>query len=204
MDAVPAASPLAERLGEIEAAGLRAADLTKQLLAFSRRQPLRPVLVDLNRLIQGLVKLLRRLLPENIVVDVIPGHNLSSVNADPTQLEQVLVNLCVNARDAMERGGRLTIETENVVVNGRYRETHPWARPGRYVLLSITDTGVGMTDAVRERAFEPFFSTKTDGLGMGLAISRTIIEAHGGTLSAVGGDGRGATFVFTLPVASGN
>ena len=200
-DFTSGAPGVAEHLAEIEAAAQRAADLTKQLLTFSRRQPLRPVPVDLNDLVRGLMKMLRRLLPESINIDSVPGHDLPSVNADPGQLEQVIVNLCVNARDAMERGGRLTIETENVLINPRYCEAHPWAKPGRYVLLSVTDTGVGMTAEVRERAFEPFFTTKTyQGTGLGLSTVYGIVQQHEGLVHLYSEPGVGTTFKVYLPV----
>jgi PAS domain S-box-containing protein len=198
---IPPSSEAAEHLGEIEGAGRRAVDLTKQLLAFSRRQPLRPIPLDLNNLIRGLMKMLRRLLPESIVVDLVTGHNLSSVSADPTQLEQVIVNLCVNARDAMERGGRLTIRTENVLLDGGYCESHPLAKPGRYVLLSVTDSGVGMSAEVRERIFEPFFTTKSvqQGTGLGLSTVYGIIQQHNGMINVYSEPGRGTTFKIYLP-----
>lgn len=196
----PTPAEVDEHLGEIEGSARRAADLTKQLLAFSRRQSLHPVPVDLNRLIGGLMKMLRRLLPENISIDSIPGHDLSSVSADAGQLEQVIVNLCVNARDAMVRGGRLTIETENILVSARYCELHPWAKPGRYVLLSVTDTGVGMVASVRERAFEPFFTTKGhQGTGLGLATVYGIVQQHGGMVHLYSEPGVGTTFKIYLP-----
>ncbi|HKO48593.1 MAG TPA: PAS domain-containing protein [Polyangiaceae bacterium] len=200
-DLTSGAPEIADHLAEIEAATLRAADLTKQLLAFSRRQPLRPVPVDLNERVRGLMKMLRRLLPESISIDLIPGHNLPSVNADPGQLEQVIVNLCVNARDAMERGGHLTIETETVLINARYCESHPWAKPGRYVLLSVTDTGVGMTAEVRERAFEPFFTTKGphQGTGLGLSTVYGIVQQHDGMVHLYSEPGAGTTFKVYLP-----
>jgi CheY-like chemotaxis protein len=151
--------------------------------------------------IRGLLKMLRRLLPESISIDLIPGHNLASVNGDTSQLEQVIVNLCVNARDAMELGGRLTIETENVLVDGRYCESHPWATPGRYVLLSVTDTGTGMTAEVRERAFEPFFTTKGihHGTGLGLSTVYGIVRQHDGMIHVYSEPGEGTTFKFYLP-----
>jgi PAS domain S-box-containing protein len=203
-DFTSGAPEIAEHLAEIEAAAQRAADLTKQLLAFSRRQPLRPMPVDLNERVRGLMKMLRRLLPESISIDLIPGHALPSVNADPGQLEQVIVNLCVNARDAMERGGKLTIETENVLINARYCESHPWAKPGRYVLLSVTDTGVGMTAEVRERAFEPFFTTKGahQGTGLGLSTVYGIVQQHDGMVHLYSEPGAGTTFKVYLPVHS--
>src|SRR5690606_37586027 len=177
-----ASAEVEEHLKEIQAAGERAAALTKQLLAFSRRQPLRPQIVDLNQLIHGLMKMLTRLLPENISFEHLAGHELASVSVDPSQLEQVVVNLCVNARDAMPNGGRLTLETENVLVSRRYAEAHPWATPGRYVLLSVTDTGIGMTREARERAFEPFFTTKPahQGTGLGLSTVYGIVRQHDG------------------------
>jgi PAS domain S-box-containing protein len=200
-DFTPGTPEIAEHLAEIEAAAQRAADLTKQLLAFSRRQPLRLVPVDLNERVRGLMKMLRRLLPENIGIDLIPGHNLPSVSADAGQLEQVIVNLCVNARDAMERGGQLTIETENVLINARYCESHPWAKPGRYVLLSVTDTGVGMTPEVRERAFEPFFTTKGahQGTGLGLSTVYGIVQQHDGMVHLYSEPGVGTTFKVYWP-----
>jgi PAS domain S-box-containing protein len=194
-------SQLEEHLAEIAGAGRRAADLTKQLLAFSRRQPLRLVPIDLNQLVRGLMKMLRRLLPESIGIELVAVPNLASVSADPTQLEQVLVNLCVNARDAMERGGQLTIRTQNVVLDGRFQEVHRWAKPGDYVLLSVTDTGSGMTNEVRERIFEPFFTTKGGhrGTGLGLSTAYGIVEQHGGMIHVETEPGRGATFTIYLP-----
>jgi PAS domain S-box-containing protein len=201
---VPQTSQTAECLGEIEAAGRRAADLTNQLLAFSRRQPFRPVSIDLNQLVRGLLKLLRRLLPANISIDLISADDLQAVSADPTQLEQVIVNLCVNARDAMERGGRLTLETQNIAIDARYCETHPWAKPGRYVLVGVTDTGVGMTDEVRERAFEPFFTTKGAhrGTGLGLSTVYGIVQKHGGFVHVQSEPGRGTKLKVYLPVSA--
>ena len=200
-DFTSGAPELAEHLAEIEAAAQRAADLTKQLLAFSRRQPLRPVSVDLNERLRGLMKMLRRLLPENISIDLIPGHDLPSASADAGQLDQVVVNLCVNARDAMERGGRLTIATENVQVDAQYCESHSWAKPGRYVVLSVTDTGLGMTAAVRERAFEPFFTTKAphQGTGLGLSTVYGIVQQHDGMVHLHSEPGVGTTFKVYWP-----
>ena len=195
-------------MAEIEAAAQRAADLTKQLLTFSRRQPLRPVPVDLNDLVRGLMKMLRRLLPESIDIDSVPGHDLPSVNADPGQLEQVIVNLCVNARDAMERGGRLTIETENVLISARYCESHPWAKPGRYVLLSVTDTGVGMSPEAIQKLFllgtkhSTLGTAKEKGTGLGLLLCKEFIEKNGGTIHVESKEGVGSKFYFTVPKVS--
>jgi len=196
----PPGSETADCLSEIEKAGSRASNLTNQLLAFSRGQPFRPVAIDLNELIGGLMKMLKRLLPENITIELIPGHDLASVNADPTHLEQVIVNLCVNARDAMDRGGRLTIETDNVSIDDRYCEAHPWAKPGRFVRLRVTDTGVGMTADVRERAFEPFYTTKGAhrGTGLGLSTVYGIVQQHAGMVHLQSALGEGTTFEMFL------
>jgi PAS domain S-box-containing protein len=201
---VPLSPEIAEHLKEIEGAAQRAADLTKQLLAFSRRQPLHPVSVDLNALARGLMKMLRRLLPENITIDLIAGDHLASIRADPGQLEQVILNLCVNARDAMEQGGQLRIETENVLIDDRYRETRPWAKPGRYAVLTVADTGVGMTAEVRERAFEPFFTTKDRhrGTGLGLSTLYGIVQQHDGMVHVDSEPGAGSTFKVYLPAGS--
>jgi len=203
MTRISPSSRVAENLREIEGAGRRAADLTKQLLAFSRRQPTRPVPIDLNARIQGLVKLLQRLLPENIAIELKAGRGLDTVSADPTQLEQVIVNLCVNARDAMENGGTLTIETENVSIMD-HPELHQWTRPGRFVRLKVTDTGTGMTAEVRERVFEPFFTTKGAhrGTGLGLSTVYGIVQQHGGIVRVHSAPGQGSTFEVDLPADS--
>ncbi|HEX6240946.1 MAG TPA: ATP-binding protein, partial [Polyangiales bacterium] len=190
-----------QHLHEIEGAGQRAADLTKQLLAFSRRQPLHRVPIDLNELLRGMLKLLQRLLPENIAIVLQAGASLASVSADRTQLEQVILNLCVNARDAMDHGGKLTLETANVTIDEHDCELHPWARPGTFVRLSVTDTGVGMTSEVRERAFDPFFTTKGNhrGTGLGLATVYGILQQHGGLVHVYSEVGQGTTFKVYLP-----
>jgi signal transduction histidine kinase len=185
----------------LEAVGKGAA-LTRQLLALGRQQNLHLAPVDLNQLIRALVALLRRLMPENIMVDLIPGSRLPSVQADPTQLDQVFMNLCLNARDAMPTGGRLTVETEQVVVNGQYAAAHPWAKQGRYVLATVTDTGQGMTPDIQERVFEPFFTTKppSSGTGLGLAVAAGVVEQHGGMIHCYSEVGVGTTFKVYLPV----
>jgi len=194
-------SEVAEHLAEIDQAAQRAAALTKQLLTFSRRQPLNAEAVDLNHLIRGLMQMLRRLLPESIRIDWVPGTGLGSVSVDASQLEQVIVNLCVNARDAMDRGGRLTIETEDMVVDGRFREAHPWAKHERYVLLTVTDDGSGMPAEVRERAFEPFFTTKGPqrGTGLGLSTVYGIVRQHDGMVELESAPDAGTTFKVYLP-----
>ncbi len=199
--AVGGASETAACLAEIEAAGRRAATLTNQLLAFSRRQPFRPVAIDLNRLIQGLIDMLGRLLPENITMTFTPGADLPAVKADPAHLEQVVVNLCVNARDAMVRGGHLSLETQAAVLDAATCEAHPWVTPGRFAQLTVSDTGVGMTREVRERAFEPFFSTKGahSGTGLGLATIYGMVQQHGGLVRVNSQLGQGTSVSILLP-----
>jgi len=197
---VPLTPEVADHFAEIEGAAQRAADLTKQLLAFSRRQPIRPVSVDLNEVAGGLMKMLRRLLPENITIGLVPAERLASIRADPSQLEQVILNLCVNARDAMERGGRLEIRTENLLI-GPDSEPQLAAKPGHYVLLSVSDTGTGMTAEVRERAFEPFFTTKDRhrGTGLGLSTVYGIVQQHDGMVHVDTELGVGSVFKVYLP-----
>ncbi len=193
-------SSVREHLHEIEGAGERAAELTKQLLVFSRRQPLNRVPLDVNELLQGLLKLLRRLLPENIAIEIQPGANLPAVSADRSQFEQVVMNLSVNARDAMADGGRLTFRTTEVQFSPADCEVHPWAKPGRFVCLGVTDTGVGMSPEVKERAFDPFFTTKAQGSGTGLGLATLygIVEQHGGFVHVYSDLGHGTTFKVFL------
>ncbi len=181
-------------------ASMRAADLTRQLLAFGRRQPIHETPLDLNAVLQDTMKLLRRLIPESIEVEHIGPSTLPRFLGDLGQIEQVIINLCVNARDAMPSGGRLLLKTEVAVVNGPFRDAHPWARAGRYVLLSVTDTGHGMTPETIDRVFEPFFTTKDQGTGLGLATAYGIVKKHGGVLQAHNDVGRGSTFTVYLPV----
>ncbi|MEN9579691.1 MAG: hypothetical protein RJA70_2700 [Pseudomonadota bacterium] len=192
---------LREHLEEVQQASQRAADLVKQMLAFSRREPVRSVSFDVNDLVRGLLKMMRRLIAEDVEIDFVPAHGALVVRGDPTQIEQVLMNLCLNARDAMPSGGRLTLETENVVINGRFRETHPWARPGRYVLINVSDTGEGMTTEVSEHIFEPFFTTKPPGkgTGLGLATAYAIVAQHSGLLHVYSEVGTGTTLKVYLP-----
>jgi len=180
-----------------------ASQLTQKLLMLGQKQPLRIETVDINSTVQGFMSLVRRLLPANIETDVIAGAALPKLQLDPFQLEQVLMNLALNARDAMPEGGRLTIETEQVVVNGDYRRAHPWARPGRYVMITVSDTGVGMPPAILERVFEPFFTTKSqgEGTGLGLAVTWSIIQQHGGMIHAYSEVGIGTAFKVYLPAA---
>jgi two-component system, cell cycle sensor histidine kinase and response regulator CckA len=190
-----------QHLVEVLGATKRAAELTRQLLSFSRSEPINVAPLDLNRLISELMKLLMRLIPENIEFDFVAAPSLAWIDADSGQIEQVIVNLCVNARDAMPDGGKLTIETENLAIGGEGRDAHRWIKPGRYVVLSVNDTGVGMSAEVRERAFEPFFTTKESGrgTGLGLATVYAIVEKHGGTLEVESELNRGTTLKLYLP-----
>jgi signal transduction histidine kinase/ActR/RegA family two-component response regulator len=193
---------VAECLGEVRRAGQRAAELTRQLLAFSQRQPTIKKPVDLNRLLGDVTRMLKRLLPETIELDLIPGHDLGTILADEAQMEQLVLNLCLNGRDAMPRGGRLTLETQNVRINGEYCRTHPWARPGRYVLLTVNDTGTGIREEDLEHIFEPFFTTKdtSHGTGLGLATCYGIVQQHEGMIQVYSEVGMGTTFKVYLPI----
>jgi signal transduction histidine kinase len=182
-------------------AGVRARELTRQLLAMSRHQDLTLRPVDLNARLGQLTGLLRRVLPETIGVDLVEGTRLPLIEGDESQLDQVFMNLCVNARDAMPDGGRLTVKTEQVLIDGHQLESHPWARPGRYALVTVTDTGVGMPRAIIDRVFEPFFTTKPPhaGTGLGLAVAYGIVRQHGGMLACGSEVGVGTTFTIYLP-----
>lgn len=193
----------AELSGIMEAA-TRGAALTRQLLAMSRSHPLELRAIDFNARMRELMKLLRRVLPENVEIDLIEHAGDVLVDGDASQLDQAFMNLCINAREAMPEGGRLTVEIEQVLINGAYVKTHPWAKPGRYVLTSVTDTGVGMTPEVLERAFEPFFSTKEAqaGTGLGLAVAYGSVRQHDGMMHCYSEPGVGTTFKVYLPLMS--
>ncbi|HET7544254.1 MAG TPA: response regulator [Polyangiaceae bacterium] len=186
---------------EIQRATQRAANLTGQLLAFSRKQMVEPVVLDLNHLLSGAMGILERLIGEDVQVVFRPGSKLHAVRIDPSGMEQVLINLAVNARDAMPEGGQLSIETCEVDVDAEMCRSHLDARPGRYLLLSVTDTGVGMSEGVRSRLFEPFFTTKGPGrgTGLGLSIIYGIVQQGGGFVLVDSGLGRGSTFRIYLP-----
>ncbi|HEU4577910.1 MAG TPA: ATP-binding protein [Polyangiaceae bacterium] len=180
-----------------------ASKLTQKLLLLGRKQPLMAESLDINEIVFAFNRLLGRLLPANVEIDFIAGVSLPRVQLDGSQLEQVLMNLALNARDAMPNGGRLLIETEQVVVNGDYRRAHPWAKPGRYVLLTVTDTGVGMSAEVKDRLFEPFFTTKApgEGTGLGLAVVWGIVQQHGGMVHCYSELGHGTAFKLYFPAA---
>lgn len=179
----------------------RAADLTRQLLAFGRKQQLLETELDVNEVITDTMKLLRRLLPSSIAVDIESASRGGTVLGDRGQLEQVLVNLCVNARDAMPNGGRLAIHVTERELEPRHRESHPWARPGRHVVVSVRDSGAGISPEVIDRVFEPFFTTKPHGTGLGLASAWGIVKQHGGVLRVESELGAGARFDVYLPLA---
>jgi len=187
---------------EIKKSADRAADLTRQLLAFSRRQVLQPRLLDLNQVVEELTKLLRRLIVENIELKMSLDPSLGRVKADPAQIEQILVNLAVNARDAMPLGGTLTIETGNVDLDERYIKNHPRVEAGRYAMLAVSDTGHGIPKDIQTRIFEPFFTTKPPGSGTGLGLSTVygIVKQSGGYIWLYSEPGLGTSFKIYLPL----
>ena len=193
----------ASHLENIETAATQASHLTRQLLAFSRQQIVEPKVIDLNELIADARRMLARLINEDIELTTLPRPNLWKVCVDPMQVMQVLVNLVVNARDAMPRGGKLTIETDNVVVDTAYLQGHPHVFPGEFVMLAVSDTGIGIADEVKPHLFEPFFTTKDvgKGTGLGLATSYGIIKQGGGFIWPYSEQGQGATFKVYLPRA---
>jgi two-component system, cell cycle sensor histidine kinase and response regulator CckA len=194
---------LAERFTRIREQADRAAALTRELLAFARRQVLQPRAVDLNSVASGLLSFLEKVIPKDIEIKLTTAK-LDTVKADPTQIEQVLMNLCLNARDAMPSGGRLHIETEMVELDDAYCRFYPQVSTGPYAVLSVSDTGMGMDVETRERMFEPFFTTKGQGqgTGMGLATVYGIVKQHGGFLHAYSEPGQGTLFRVYLPAAN--
>jgi PAS domain S-box-containing protein len=196
-----AEDPLMHNLEEIKKAGDRAASLTRQLLAFSRKQVLQPKVVDLNSLVAEIEKMLRRLIGEDIDLQTILHPELGSTKADPGQIEQVLMNLVVNARDAMPQGGKLIIETKNVYLDEDFTRQHIAISSGHYVMLAVSDTGTGMNEQTQARIFEPFFTTKEVGKGTGLGLSTVygIIKQSGGDVWVYSEVGQGTTFKVYLP-----
>ena len=194
-------NPLRKHVGEICHASERAIGLTRQLLVFSRKQTVQPIVLDLDDVVKDLNKMLRRLIDENIVMTVVPGKNTGRVKADPGYVGQVLMNLVVNARDAMPSGGKLTIATGNITLDENYAHSYSGVIPGDYVMLSVSDTGTGMTEEVKARLFEAFFTTKPNGkgTGLGLATCQTIVQQSGGHIGVYSEVGRGTTFKVYFP-----
>jgi PAS domain S-box-containing protein len=193
---------LHENLSDVLAASERAADLTRQLLLFSRKQPMEPRPVDLNDCVEGLVRMTRRLLGEDVTIRADLCPDLWTVQGDAGGLEQVLMNLAINARDAMPRGGALIFRTENAVLDGETAREFPEGSPGSYIHLSVSDTGCGMEEEILRHAFEPFFTTKGlgKGTGLGLSVVYGVVKNHGGWITAESRVDRGSTFHVYLPV----
>jgi PAS domain S-box-containing protein len=201
---LPEASPAQPYLTQIHEVAERAASLTSQLLAFARKQVIEPTVLNLNELILRMGKLLRRIIGEDIELVMLPSPDLGSVKADAGQLEQVLMNLAVNARDAMPHGGRLTVETSNVLLDEAAAQRHPEVEPGQYVRISVGDTGTGMSREVMEHLFEPFFTTKESGKGTGLGLASCygIVRQNRGHIWVSSEPGRGSLFQILLPRVS--
>jgi PAS domain S-box-containing protein len=201
LEQVDAESPLRRRISQIKAASQRAAGLTRQLLAFSRQQALQPTILDLNTVVANLKELLLRVITADISLKIVASGSLDMVRADRGQIEQVLMNLIVNARNAMPHGGEIAIETANVELDEIYGRTHPRLVPGPYVMLSVSDTGFGMDRNIIARIFEPFFTTKPQGKGTGLGLSMVygVVRQSGGQIFAYSEPNKGSTFKIYLP-----
>jgi PAS domain S-box-containing protein len=203
--ALPEGDPSRDDLGQLLTASQRAASLTRQLLAFSRRQVVQARLLQLNEVVSEVEKMLRRLIGDDITLVTALQADLGTIRADPGQIEQIIVNLAVNARDAMPEGGTLTIETANVVLDSAYASTHVGVKPGAFVMLAISDTGLGMDSATRARIFEPFFTTKEVGKGTGLGLSMVygIVQQSGGFIYVYSEVSRGSSFKLYFPQVDG-
>ncbi|MCP3941240.1 MAG: response regulator [Desulfobacteraceae bacterium] len=204
-DQIDSTHPLYSTLEQIQKAGQRSANLTRQLLAFARQQPIAPIILDLNCIVDDMLKILNRLLGEDIDLAWIPAADLGQVRLDPTQVDQILANLCVNARDAIVGVGKITIETQNFVFGEEYCVQNPGFFPGAYVMLAVSDNGCGMDQETLSRLFEPFFTTKKlgTGTGLGLATIYGIVKQNDGFINVYSEQGRGATFRIYLPQYEG-
>lgn len=201
LETVTPQDPLYVNLLEIDKAALRSADLTRQLLAFARKQTIAPKVLSLNNTVGGLLSMLQRLIGEDIDLAWMPGRDLWQIKVDPAQVDQILANLAVNARDAIEKHGKITIETENVSFDEEYCASHQGCTPGEYVMLALSDDGCGMDKAVQEHLFEPFFTTKRTGKGTGLGLATVygIVKQNRGSINVYSEPGRGSTFKVHFP-----
>ncbi len=198
--------PVREDLLQIQKGTRQAHSLTKQLLAFSRQQVLRPINMDVNTSVEDMLKLLRRVIGEDITLEYNPGHEIGVVYADPGQIEQVLLNLCINARDAIKSNGMITISTTNADLNEEFCLTNTWARPGSFITITVSDDGVGMDKKTQSHIFDPFYTTKQlgHGTGLGLASVYGVVRQHKGMIHVESAPDEGATFTVYLPRVRGD
>lgn len=192
---------LYDYLDEVLSAAKRSANITRQLLAFARKQIIDPVVLDLNNTVEGMLKMLRHLIGENIDLAWLPVSNVWMLKIDPSQIDQILANLCINARDAIRDVGKITIETDNVTLDEAYSEQHAGFVPGQFVLLTVSDNGCGMDRERVDKIFEPFYTTKGVGRGTGLGLSTVfgIVKQNGGFINVYSEPGKGTTFKVYLP-----
>jgi signal transduction histidine kinase/CheY-like chemotaxis protein len=204
MEDIDQSIPLVTNLEEIYKAAERSANLTRQLLAFARKQTIAPKILNLNHVIDDMLKMLKRLIGEDIDLTWQPAQNLEPVKIDPSQIDQILANLCVNARGAIKSGGKVTIETDNISFDAAYCKEHAGFNPGNYVMMAVSDDGAGMDKKTLDNLFEPFFTTKDigQGTGLGLATVYGIVKQNNGFINVYSEPGEGTTFKIYLPVHS--